>query len=134
MRAQIDRHNTYRQLNGLYFPHHEDPRMPLRSSIVDGELVMDIDRRTHQVCVCMLSALSVILNELCHRLSAYLLIQETLRYLAFDCLVVDDQHVMSRPLDKRYGVRDPQRGYHFAAGPAQLTRALFVAAFTAMDV
>lgn len=31
--------------------------------------------------------------------------QETLRYLAFDCLVVDDQNVMTRPLDKRYGVR-----------------------------
>lgn len=29
--------------------------------------------------------------------------QETLRYLAFDCLVVDEQNVMSKPLDKRYG-------------------------------
>ncbi|KAI0636710.1 mRNA capping enzyme, catalytic domain-containing protein [Trametes polyzona] len=72
----IDRHNTYRQLNGLYFPHHEDPRRPLRSSIVDGELVLDLDPRTKQ---------------------------ETLRFLAFDCLVVDDQNVMDRPLDKRYG-------------------------------
>lgn len=27
-----------------------------------------------------------------------------MRFLAFDCLVVDDQNVMSRPLDKRYGV------------------------------
>ncbi|RPD66409.1 mRNA capping enzyme, alpha subunit [Lentinus tigrinus ALCF2SS1-6] len=72
----IDRHNTYRELTGLYFPHHEDPRKPLRSSIVDGELVIDVDPRTQQ---------------------------ETLRYLAFDCLVVDDQCVMSRPLDKRYG-------------------------------
>lgn len=25
--------------------------------------------------------------------------------LAFDCLVVDNQNVMSRTLDKRYGVR-----------------------------
>ncbi|KAI0723960.1 mRNA capping enzyme, alpha subunit [Cerioporus squamosus] len=72
----IDRHNTYRQLTGLYFPHHEDPRMPLRNTLVDGELVIDVDPRTKQ---------------------------ETLRYLAFDCLVVDDQNVMSRPLDKRYG-------------------------------
>ena len=30
--------------------------------------------------------------------------QETVRLLVFDCLVVDDQNVMSRPLDKRYGV------------------------------
>ncbi|RDX56478.1 mRNA capping enzyme, alpha subunit [Lentinus brumalis] len=72
----IDRHNTYRALTGLYFPHHEDPRMPLRNTLVDGELVIDVDPRTKQ---------------------------ETLRYLAFDCLVVDDQCVMSRPLDKRYG-------------------------------
>lgn len=50
MYVQIDRHNTYRQLTGLYFPHHEDPRMPLRSSIVDGELVIDVDPRTKQVC------------------------------------------------------------------------------------
>ncbi|OBZ69095.1 mRNA-capping enzyme subunit alpha [Grifola frondosa] len=72
----IDRHNTYRQLSGLFFPHHENPRNPLRNSIVDGELVIDVDPRTQQ---------------------------ETLRYLAFDCLVVDDQNVMSRTLDKRYG-------------------------------
>ncbi|KAI0729937.1 mRNA capping enzyme, catalytic domain-containing protein [Fomitopsis betulina] len=72
----IDRHNTYRELNGFYFPHFEDPRKPLRSTIVDGELVIDVDPRTRQ---------------------------ETLRYLAFDCLVVDGQNVMQRPLDKRYG-------------------------------
>ncbi|KAI1794609.1 mRNA capping enzyme, alpha subunit [Ganoderma leucocontextum] len=72
----IDRHNSYRELTGLYFPHHEDPRKPLRSTIVDGELVIDVDPHTKQ---------------------------ETLRYLAFDCLVADDQNVMSRPLDKRYG-------------------------------
>ncbi|KZT09646.1 mRNA capping enzyme [Laetiporus sulphureus 93-53] len=72
----IDRHNSYRQVIGLYFPHHENPRMPLRNTIVDGELVVDVDPRTRQ---------------------------ETLRYLAFDCLVIDDQNVMSRSLDKRYG-------------------------------
>lgn len=72
----IDRHNTYREVQGLYFPHHENPVMPLRSTVVDGELVVDTDPRTKQ---------------------------ETVRFLAFDCLVVDDQNVMSRPLDKRYG-------------------------------
>jgi len=76
MYSQIDRHNTYRELTGFYFPHYEDPRKPLRSTIVDGELVVDVDPRTRQ---------------------------ETLRYLAFDCLAVDDQNVMARSLDKRYG-------------------------------
>jgi hypothetical protein len=46
---KIDRHNTYREINGLYFPHHENPMMPLRSSLVDGELVIDVDPHTHQV-------------------------------------------------------------------------------------
>ncbi|OCH93401.1 mRNA capping enzyme [Obba rivulosa] len=72
----IDRHNSYRQVTGLFFPHYEDPRRPLMNTIVDGELVIDVDPRTKQ---------------------------ETLRYLAFDCLVVDDQNVMYRTLDKRYG-------------------------------
>ncbi|RDB22263.1 mRNA-capping enzyme subunit alpha [Hypsizygus marmoreus] len=72
----IDRHNTYRQLSGIFFPHHADPMMPLRNTLIDGELVIDVDPRTKK---------------------------ETLRLLTFDCLVVDDQNVMSRPLDKRYG-------------------------------
>ncbi|TFY57978.1 hypothetical protein EVJ58_g6686 [Rhodofomes roseus] len=32
----IDRHNSYRELSGFYFPHFEDPRKPLRSTIVDA--------------------------------------------------------------------------------------------------
>ncbi|CDO73545.1 hypothetical protein BN946_scf185014.g15 [Trametes cinnabarina] len=72
----IDRHNSYRAVTGLYFPHHQDPRRPLNNSIVDGELVIDVDPSTKQ---------------------------EKLRFLAFDCLVVDNQNVMNRTLDKRYG-------------------------------
>ncbi|KAF5386963.1 hypothetical protein D9615_001556 [Tricholomella constricta] len=72
----IDRHNTYHQLTGIFFPHHENPLRPLRNTLIDAELVLDVDPRTKQ---------------------------ETLRLLAFDGLVVDDQNVMSRPLDKRYG-------------------------------
>lgn len=72
----IDRHNTYRQLVGLFFPHHENPMMPLKNTLVDGELVIDVDPNTKR---------------------------ETMRFLAFDCLVIDDQNVMSRTLDKRYG-------------------------------
>ncbi|KAG7092666.1 hypothetical protein E1B28_009001 [Marasmius oreades] len=72
----IDRHNTYRLVEGLFFPHHENPMNPLRNTIVDGELVVDTDPRTNA---------------------------DTVRYLVFDCLVVDHQNVMKRPLDKRYG-------------------------------
>ncbi|KAJ2923997.1 hypothetical protein H1R20_g13094, partial [Candolleomyces eurysporus] len=72
----IDRHNSYREITGFCFPHHEDPRQNLRNSLIDGELVLDTDRKTGQ---------------------------KTLRFLAFDCLVIDDQNVMSKTLDKRYG-------------------------------
>lgn len=47
--SQIDRHNTYRQLSGLYFPHHENPVKPLLDTLVDGELVIDVDPITKQV-------------------------------------------------------------------------------------
>lgn len=72
----IDRHNDYYEVPGFWFPHHERRKEPLRDTIVDGELVIDVDPRTKK---------------------------ETLRFLAFDCLVVDAQNVMSRTLDKRYG-------------------------------
>lgn len=91
---QIDRHNTYRQLSGLYFPHHENPMNPLMDTLVDGELVVDVDSRTKQVPL-FFSRFSIISDGN---------VQETLRYLAFDCLVADNQNVMSKPLDKRCGV------------------------------
>jgi mRNA guanylyltransferase len=51
--------------------------MPLRSSLIDGELVLDVDKRTGR---------------------------RTLRFLAFDCMVVDGETIVNRTLDKRYGV------------------------------
>lgn len=35
---------------------------------------------------------------------AHWFIQETLRFLAFDCPFIDGNNIMSRTLDKRYGV------------------------------
>ncbi|EAU88637.1 mRNA guanylyltransferase [Coprinopsis cinerea okayama7 len=72
----IDRHNTYRQILGFVFPHHENPRNLLRNTLIDGELVLDVDPVTKK---------------------------ETMCFLAFDCLVIDDQNVMTKTLDKRYG-------------------------------
>ncbi|KAH7906375.1 mRNA capping enzyme [Hygrophoropsis aurantiaca] len=72
----IDRHNSYRELPGFWFPSHEKPKEPLLDTIIDGELVIDVDPRNGQ---------------------------ETLRYLAFDCLVVNGQSIMDKTLDKRYG-------------------------------
>ncbi|KAH9180512.1 mRNA capping enzyme [Lactarius sanguifluus] len=71
----VDRHNIYREISGLFFPHYEHPERPLRSTVLDAELVIDVDPRTKR---------------------------ETLRLLCFDCLVVDNANVMSKTLDKRY--------------------------------
>ena len=46
---QIDRHNAYRALSGLFFPHHENPMRPLGNTVVDGELVLDVDPQTKKV-------------------------------------------------------------------------------------
>ncbi|KAH6894975.1 mRNA guanylyltransferase [Coprinopsis sp. MPI-PUGE-AT-0042] len=72
----IDRMNEYRELQGFVFPHHQDMRKQLKNTLVDGELVIDVDPATKK---------------------------ETMRFLAFDCLVIDDENVMSKTLDKRYG-------------------------------
>ncbi|KAF8508398.1 mRNA capping enzyme [Gautieria morchelliformis] len=72
----IDRHDQYRMVSGYYFPFNEDPRRPLGDTILDGELVLDMNPKTQQ---------------------------ETLRLLIFDCLVINEQNVMSKPLSSRYG-------------------------------
>jgi len=48
-RPQIDRHNKYYNQSGLFFPHHENPVNPLRDTLLDGELVIDVDPRTKKV-------------------------------------------------------------------------------------
>ncbi|KAG8978443.1 Dcp1p-Dcp2p decapping enzyme complex alpha subunit [Tulasnella sp. 425] len=72
----IDRKNDYRRVHGLYIPHHEDPRNGLRDTLLDGELVLDVDPVTRR---------------------------ETLRLLAFDCLAVDGTRIMEKSLTSRYG-------------------------------
>lgn len=76
------------------FPHHEEMRNLLKNTLIDGELVLDVDPVTKTVC-------NYPVEKCQERLSFD---QETLRFLAFDCLVIDDQNVMSKTLDKRYGV------------------------------
>ncbi|KAG8918717.1 Dcp1p-Dcp2p decapping enzyme complex alpha subunit [Tulasnella sp. 418] len=72
----IDRKNDYRRVTGLYFPHYEDPRKGLRNTLLDGELVVDVDPGTKR---------------------------ETIRLLAFDCIAVDGHSVMQKSLTSRYG-------------------------------
>ena len=73
----IDRKNNYYYVRGLHFPHHQDKSFNRFHSgtIFDGELVED--KIPGQPSV--------------------------IKYLVFDCLVLDDQILMKKPLDKRLG-------------------------------
>ncbi|EXJ90909.1 mRNA guanylyltransferase [Capronia coronata CBS 617.96] len=71
----IDRKNDYYYVPGLHFPHHEDPTFHRyhTNTILDGELVEDKypDRPSE------------------------------IKFLVFDCLILDGTMLMQRPLDKR---------------------------------
>ena len=68
----------------------------LHSNVVlDGELVIDTDPETGIVSLLFIS-------KSLHSLSRR---QRTLCLLAFDCMVVGEQNLMSKPLSSRYGVR-----------------------------
>lgn len=47
--AQVDRKEDYYLNLGFAFPHHEDPTAVHSNTIIDGELVIDVDPRTGQV-------------------------------------------------------------------------------------
>jgi mRNA guanylyltransferase len=73
----IDRKNDYYFVDGLFFPHHEsrDFSKAHNHSILDGELVEDrYPDGTSQI-----------------------------KFLVFDCLILDKMDLLHRPLDKRLG-------------------------------
>ncbi|WWC61360.1 uncharacterized protein I303_103941 [Kwoniella dejecticola CBS 10117] len=72
----IDRKERYFSVQDLHFPHYENRGNPLGETILDGELVIDIDPKTNA---------------------------QTLRFYAFDCLVLDGINIMKKPLHSRYG-------------------------------
>lgn len=46
---QIDRKQRFFRIDGLHFPHYEKAGEPLTDTIIDGELVTDIDPKTGRV-------------------------------------------------------------------------------------
>ncbi|KAF2248219.1 mRNA capping enzyme, alpha subunit [Trematosphaeria pertusa] len=78
----IDRKNNYYEVTPpLRFPYYQSPSNPeqfLFATILDGELVHDVDREDSDT-------------------------SPRLIYYVFDCLAVDNQNVTGRPLDKRLG-------------------------------
>jgi mRNA guanylyltransferase len=107
--VQIDRHDHYRCVSGYYFPFYEDPRRPLGDTILDGELVIDVEPTTGPVCV-LRSLCSIQLTILqvpripSVNVNPETKMVETTRLLLFDCLVHNEQNIMSKPLSSRYGV------------------------------
>ncbi|KNZ49277.1 mRNA guanylyltransferase [Puccinia sorghi] len=72
----IDRKDEFFLIENITFPHYENPNRLLKDTVVDGELVIDVDPKTgHQ----------------------------QLRFLAFDCIVWEANNLMMRPLMNRYG-------------------------------
>jgi mRNA guanylyltransferase len=82
----IDRKNEYYFLDNLHLPHHADPDGVRyhKDTLLDGELVSDRE------------------DDGSYRL----------RYLVFDCLVLDGENLINKPFDKRIG-----RYHSFVDGP-----------------
>ena len=47
--SQIDRRQRYYKVPGLHLPHWENRDEPLTDTLIDGELVYDIDPNTKKV-------------------------------------------------------------------------------------
>ena len=75
----IDRRNVYYFVPALHFPMAGDFTSFHTETIIDGELVLDTVAPGKKV----------------------------LKYLVFDCLMIDRKSVMDRTLDKRLAVRSP---------------------------
>ncbi|KAH8915400.1 hypothetical protein BT69DRAFT_1230124 [Atractiella rhizophila] len=73
----IDRKERFFEVQNLRFPHQDGEEYNHSNTIIDGELVIDIERHNSGL--------------------------EVLRYLAFDCIVLDSESLMQRPLSSRYG-------------------------------
>lgn len=96
--CQLDRHNNRRRLEGFYLPHYEGPRLPLKNSLLDGESVLDVDPQHKGRVNLILSSDGVLI---------LVISIENPAILVFGCLGIDDQNVVTRTLNKRYGAYRP---------------------------
>ncbi|SGY16529.1 BQ5605_C012g06896 [Microbotryum silenes-dioicae] len=92
----VDRRYDFYQVSGLRFPHQTGLDFDHSNTVLDGELVIDVEPARGEV----------------------------LRLLLFDCLVIDSENLMHKPLHKRYGVRHlPNSSLSFVAIVEVLTYA-----------
>lgn len=92
---QIDRKQRFFKVQGLYFAHWENRSAFLGETLLDGELVIDIDPISGAVRLDTLQNMALHSNV--HS-------QQTLMYYAFDCMVLHGENIMEKPLLKRYAV------------------------------
>ena len=94
---QIDRKEDFYQNYGLTFPHQDGPEFNHSNTVLDGEMVIDVDPDTGDV-----RPFGVPGRE--RSADAGSCAQHMLRLLAFDLLVCDSTNLMAKPLSSRYGV------------------------------
>jgi mRNA guanylyltransferase len=95
---QIDRKENIYQNYYLTFPHQDGLEYNHSNTVLDAEYVIDVDPGTGQVSSSQRSLLVSLLKLF------PLLFQHIPRLLVFDCLVLDSENLMEKPLLKRYGV------------------------------
>ncbi|EGF98994.1 uncharacterized protein MELLADRAFT_45847 [Melampsora larici-populina 98AG31] len=71
----INRRDEFFLVDHIAFPHYEHQNRYLKDTIIDGELVIDVEPKIGQV----------------------------LRFLVFDCIALEGQNLMHKPLNNRYG-------------------------------
>ncbi|GAA98631.1 uncharacterized protein L969DRAFT_24551 [Mixia osmundae IAM 14324] len=99
----IDRNDKYYMNTEVYFPRHDSFENLQTDTLLDAELVIDVDPESGQ---------------------------HVLRLLLFDCLVVNGENIMHKPLLSRYGrlrefVVAPHLHFHKVSGPQMLARQPF---------
>ena len=60
---QVDRKQRFFQVPDLHFPHWENPDRPLTDTVIDGELIIDIDPKTGQVSRVESSRISALMGS-----------------------------------------------------------------------
>ncbi|MBW0482985.1 hypothetical protein O181_022700 [Austropuccinia psidii MF-1] len=73
----INRKDEFYLIDNIIFPYFENPNRYLKDTILDGELVIDIEPNRNN--------------------------KQSLKFLAFDCIVWEGDTLMKRPLINRYG-------------------------------
>ena len=103
--SQIDRKDAIHQCYWLTFPHQDGPEFNHSNTVLDGEFVIDVDPETGKVRPPVLLLALPLFCKHSRPDVPSCRSQHIPRLLVFDLLVLDSENLMSKSLQKRYGVR-----------------------------